>query len=117
VVCVTSLLLWGPDGAGARHHRRVFSTSLCTEGDVKDHDSLVELGVDKNTTVVFPAPLMSTIGELGSFLARENAAATAGPLTPVAALTPAVLPVQPAAANGKPLTAAKWSDHTRPGTT
>jgi hypothetical protein len=35
----------------------------------------VELGVDKNTTVVFPAPLMSTIGELGAFLARETAAA------------------------------------------
>ena len=31
-------------------------------------------GVDKDTTVVFPAPLMSTIGELGSFLARETAA-------------------------------------------
>jgi hypothetical protein len=30
--------------------------------------------VDKNTTVVFPAPLMSTIEELGSFLARETAA-------------------------------------------
>jgi hypothetical protein len=26
---------------------------------------------------VFPAPLMSTIGELGTFLAREGAAATA----------------------------------------
>ncbi|MCC9705554.1 hypothetical protein E4N62_09945 [Streptomyces sp. MNU76] len=36
---------------------------------------LVEIGVDQNTTVVFPAPLMSTIGELGSFLARETAAA------------------------------------------
>jgi hypothetical protein len=32
--------------------------------------------VDKNTTVVFPAPLMSTIAELGSFLASEQAAAT-----------------------------------------
>ena len=31
---------------------------------------------DKNTTVVFPAPLMFTIGELGSFLAREQAART-----------------------------------------
>jgi hypothetical protein len=31
--------------------------------------------VDKNTTVVFPAPLMSTIAELGSFLAGEQAAA------------------------------------------
>jgi hypothetical protein len=28
--------------------------------------SLVEIGVDKNTTVVFPAPLMSTIEELGA---------------------------------------------------
>jgi hypothetical protein len=27
--------------------------------------------VDKNTTVVFPAPLMTTIAELGSFVARE----------------------------------------------
>jgi hypothetical protein len=32
--------------------------------------------VDKNTTVVFPAPLMSTIAELGSFLTSEQAAAT-----------------------------------------
>jgi hypothetical protein len=36
---------------------------------------LVELGVDKNTTVVFPAPLMSTIAELGAFLSRETGAA------------------------------------------
>ncbi|MEV0072045.1 hypothetical protein [Amycolatopsis sp. NPDC050768] len=35
--------------------------------------------MDKNTTVVFPAPLMSTIGELGAFLARENAAANTPP--------------------------------------
>ncbi len=66
---------------------------------------LVELGVDKNTTVVFPTPLMSTIGELGSLLARENAAATAGPSTPVAPLIPAVLPVQPQTTNDKPLPA------------
>jgi len=44
---------------------------------LRNLQSLVELGVDKNTTVVFPAPLMSTIGELGAFLAREKAAATA----------------------------------------
>ena len=31
--------------------------------------------MDKNTTVVFPAPLMTTIAELGSFMAREQAAA------------------------------------------
>jgi regulator of protease activity HflC (stomatin/prohibitin superfamily) len=84
---------------------------------LRNLQSLVEIGVDKNTTVVFPAPLMSTIGELGAFLARENAAAAA-PSTPALAstpaslstptvpLTPAVLPVQPAATNGKPLPAA-----------
>src|SRR5512142_1697810 len=43
---------------------------------LRNLQSLVEIGVDKNTTVVFPAPLMSTIGELGSFLAREAAAAS-----------------------------------------
>ena len=41
---------------------------------LRNLQSLVEIGVDKNTTVVFPAPLMSTIQELGSFLAREAAA-------------------------------------------
>ena len=71
---------------------------------LRNLQSLVELGVDKNTTVVFPAPLMSTIGELGSFLARENAAATAGP--PAVPPAPAVLPVQPTVTNGKPLPAA-----------
>jgi len=43
---------------------------------LRNLQSLVEIGVDKNTTVVFPAPLMSTIEELGSFLAREQAAST-----------------------------------------
>ena len=49
---------------------------------LRNLQSLVEIGVDKNTTVVFPAPLMSTIGELGAFLARETAAASA-PTPPV----------------------------------
>jgi regulator of protease activity HflC (stomatin/prohibitin superfamily) len=44
---------------------------------LRNLQSLVELGVDKNSTVVFPAPLMTTIAELGSFLAREKAAAGA----------------------------------------
>lgn len=52
--------------------------------------------MDKNTTVVFPAPLMSTIGELGSLLAREAGAATAT-ATPRGALTDPAPPV-----NGKP---------------
>ena len=53
---------------------------------LRNLQTLVELGVDKNTTVVFPAPLMSTIGELGTFLAREDAAAKARP--PGASRTP-----------------------------
>jgi regulator of protease activity HflC (stomatin/prohibitin superfamily) len=42
---------------------------------LRNLQSMVEIGVDKNTTVVFPAPLMTTIAELGAFLSRENAAA------------------------------------------
>ncbi|WP_138445491.1 slipin family protein, partial [Sinomonas susongensis] len=42
---------------------------------LRNLQSLVEIGVDKNTTVVFPAPLMSTIGELSAFLTREKQAA------------------------------------------
>ena len=34
---------------------------------LRNLQSLVEIGVDKNSTVVFPAPLMSTIGELSAF--------------------------------------------------
>jgi regulator of protease activity HflC (stomatin/prohibitin superfamily) len=51
---------------------------------LRNLQSLVEIGVDKNTTVVFPAPLMSTIQELGAFLAREQAAATTPPPAPPA---------------------------------
>jgi regulator of protease activity HflC (stomatin/prohibitin superfamily) len=43
---------------------------------LRNLQTLVEIGVDKNTVVVFPAPLMSTIGELGTFLARESASST-----------------------------------------
>lgn len=53
---------------------------------LRNLQTLVELGVDKNTTVVFPSPLMSTIEELGSFLAREKEAATAQ--TPASASVP-----------------------------
>ena len=50
---------------------------------LRNLQSLVEIGVDKNTVVVFPAPLMSTIGELGAFLARESeASAVHGRLDP-----------------------------------
>ena len=63
---------------------------------LRNLQSLVEIGVDKNTTVVFPAPLMTTIAELGSFLAREQNAATPAP--------PAITPVPPASGTA-PVTA------------
>jgi regulator of protease activity HflC (stomatin/prohibitin superfamily) len=47
---------------------------------LRNLQSLVEIGVDKNTTVVFPAPIMTTIAELGAFVAAEaEAARTASP--------------------------------------
>ncbi len=61
---------------------------------LRNLQSLVEIGVDKNTTVVFPAPLMSTIGELSSFLARETAATAAVQATPTTRVS--------ATSNGKP---------------
>jgi regulator of protease activity HflC (stomatin/prohibitin superfamily) len=65
---------------------------------LRNLQSLVEIGVDKNTTVVFPAPLMTTISELGSFIAREQAAAAPAPVLP----SGAVVRVPLAAANGTP---------------
>jgi regulator of protease activity HflC (stomatin/prohibitin superfamily) len=62
---------------------------------LRNLQSLVEIGVDKNTTVVFPAPLMTTIAELGSFLAREQAAASPPPF-----MTAGPIPPPTAAANG-----------------
>jgi regulator of protease activity HflC (stomatin/prohibitin superfamily) len=53
---------------------------------LRNLQSLVEIGVDKNTTVVFPAPLMSTINELTAFLRRE-ADASRVPATVAPALT------------------------------
>jgi len=58
---------------------------------LRNLQTLVEIAVDKNSTVVFPAPLMSTIGELGAFLKHETEAARG--LPPAAIL--------PAASNGE----------------
>jgi regulator of protease activity HflC (stomatin/prohibitin superfamily) len=51
---------------------------------LRNLQTLVEIGVDRNTTVVFPAPLMSTIQELGAFLTREATAVTTLPASPAA---------------------------------
>jgi regulator of protease activity HflC (stomatin/prohibitin superfamily) len=53
---------------------------------LRNLQTLVEIAVDKNSTVVFPAPLMSTIGELGAFLQRETQAA--GAVSPPPAVAP-----------------------------
>jgi regulator of protease activity HflC (stomatin/prohibitin superfamily) len=45
---------------------------------LRNLQTLAELGVEKNTTIVFPAPLMSAIGELTGFLTRESAASRSG---------------------------------------
>jgi len=58
---------------------------------LRNLQTLIEIAVDKNSTVVFPSPLMSTIGELGEFLNRESQAAVAFP-------TP---PAQPVRGNGE----------------
>ncbi len=71
---------------------------------LRNLQTLVEIGVDKNTLVVFPAPLMSTIGELGNFLAREGAASQLhggganDAATPAAPSRPAAAPRLPDAA-------------------
>jgi len=55
---------------------------------LRNLQTLVEIAVDKNSTVVFPAPLMSTIQELGAFLKRETLAAGDLPAAVVLAATP-----------------------------
>lgn len=72
---------------------------------LRNLQSLVEIGVDKNTTVVFPAPLMTTIAELGAFLARESAAAAGSEPhssdTEKPVIAPVVKPVAVVPTNGK----------------
>jgi regulator of protease activity HflC (stomatin/prohibitin superfamily) len=46
---------------------------------LRNLQTLIEIAVDKNSTVVFPAPLMSTIAELGNFLHHESGAAATAP--------------------------------------
>jgi regulator of protease activity HflC (stomatin/prohibitin superfamily) len=85
---------------------------------LRNLQSLVEIGADKNTTVVFPAPLMTTIAELGTFLAREQHAAglpaglSAAPVPPAAG--PVALPGpagSPPAANGSTPAPASGAAH------
>jgi regulator of protease activity HflC (stomatin/prohibitin superfamily) len=57
---------------------------------LRNLQTLVEISVDKNSTVIFPAPLMSTIQEMTSLLARElRASGAALPPSPAVAGPPA----------------------------
>ena len=66
---------------------RMAATALGEASDVMmDHpialqlrnlQSLVEIAVDKNSTVIFPSPIMTTIAELTQFLSAEEEAAKA----------------------------------------
>jgi regulator of protease activity HflC (stomatin/prohibitin superfamily) len=60
---------------------------------LRNLQTMVEIGVDKNSTIMFPAGLMSTIQEVGSFLAREQAAADS---PPAMAVPKAAAPAAPA---------------------
>jgi hypothetical protein len=55
---------------------------------LRNLQTLVEISVDKNSTVIFPAPLMSTIQELGTFLKNETQAAGDLPAVPTAMPAP-----------------------------
>jgi len=60
---------------------------------LRNLQTLAEIAVDRNSTVVFPAPLMSTIQELGAFLNRETTAAREATIatgTPAAPVAPPV---------------------------
>src|SRR6478672_5949280 len=64
---------------------------------LRNLQTLIEISVEKNSTIVFPAPLMSTIQELSAFLARETkaAAAEASAAAPTAAAAPPAIQAAP----------------------
>jgi regulator of protease activity HflC (stomatin/prohibitin superfamily) len=69
---------------------------------LRNLQTMVEIGVDKNSTIMFPAPLMSTIGELGAFLNREVEAAGSVPApTPNAPTAPSAEATGTSATNGE----------------
>jgi regulator of protease activity HflC (stomatin/prohibitin superfamily) len=65
---------------------------------LRNLQTLAEIAVDRNSTVVFPAPLMSTIQELGAFLNRETTAASE---TTAATHATSSAPAAPPTGNGE----------------
>jgi len=70
--------------AGQLAHASDVMTAHPLALQLRNLQTLVEISVDKNSTVIFPAPLMSTIEELGAFPHRETTAVDALPATPAA---------------------------------
>jgi regulator of protease activity HflC (stomatin/prohibitin superfamily) len=69
---------------------------------LRNLQTMVEIGVDKNSMIMFPAPLMSTIGELGAFLNREvHAAGSAAAPAPIAATARTAKAAGTSSSNGK----------------
>jgi len=66
---------------------------------LRNLQTMVQIGVEKNLMIMFPAPLVSTIGEVGAFLSRETTAACAAPPPPPVPPAPAVGPEQTAVAS------------------
>jgi hypothetical protein len=69
---------------------------------LRNLQTLAEISVDKNSTVVFPAPLMSTIGELGAFLNRETQAARSASVPTAVAASAAPAETTASAEDGGP---------------
>ena len=67
---------------------------------LRNLQTLAELGVEKNTTVMFPSPMMSAIGQISSFRTRETTAAQ-GITPPPAKAKPSALPAA-VTTNGEP---------------
>ncbi len=60
---------------------------------LRNLQTLVEISVDKNSTIVFPAPLMSAVTDLVSFLTREADTSRAGGIPGLADPAPEQPPI------------------------
>ena len=72
---------------------------------LRNLQTLIEISVEKNSTIVFPAPLMSTIQELGAFLRHEGESAqpSAGPPPAGSVVNGAGAPLPGVAASWEPV--------------
>ena len=84
---------------------------------LRNLQSLVEIGVDQDTTVVFPAPLMSTIQELGRSFPGNRPPAPARPQRPPRRARPHRPPLRRPPPPGRPSTCRQPTRRSTPTTT